>query len=770
MYSEKSMALCDETEKQDSISESKTEDMDRAELDASSASESSASSTDELSTSSTDELSSSSTGDISDSDMEGDDKVKRGLQDGYVTIFSTKVSITGPPGSGKSNFCALILNKSKPHHRNSTPIAKNAVQATQLDFKRFKEGLLVLDKSDIFGQWMVIDNEKLTNLVATTATHPELRYDHDNTLFECTETPDPDNQQMPTSKVFNWSKTAKKVRKLLRSNKRSQLRKGLNKIHLIYLVDTGGQAQFQEVLPLFVRNSSVNMFVFKLSEGLGDKPNFEYVVKGNHYAEPEEMKLTNEQIILHSARSVYSSTQAKMINRAVSTPERPALILVGMFKDEVDKCNETLQRKQETLMGILEPFVQDDKLHRCNLVTKTRREPIFDIDGSSSGWNSNGDNLRKIRHSIDQMSERLHVEVPLRWFIFFIDLRERASSNLARKFITLEECYQLARKSSGGATSDKDVDDALRYFDELNLILYYPNILKEIVFYDPNFLLMKVSELIVASFQCTDASGIDDMMHERENFQRQGIFTLELLKYSISNDGFDQQYGFAQEQFLKLLEKLLVVAKTGKDMYFMPCVLSFDPLESGHKPQLKESMAALNIDPLIISFASDFCPRGVFCATIVHLTRDKRFVLQPSKRLACQRNLIEFAVRLTDDEISEAATIGTVAIAESESLSFYEVYSTCENYCVEIRRAVMNAIYEAVQTLSYNLTHLEIECGFLCTNSSCKDERPHGSVVFKDSKQQKRYIHCRKAYRRGRQELTSKQGVWYSDNVNDLGV
>ena len=33
----------------------------------------------------------------------------------------------------------------------------------------------------------------------------------------------------------------------------------LHEMHFVYLVDTGGQPQFQEVLPMFVRNASVNV-------------------------------------------------------------------------------------------------------------------------------------------------------------------------------------------------------------------------------------------------------------------------------------------------------------------------------------------------------------------------------------------------------------------------------------------------------------------------------------------------------------------------------
>ena len=37
---------------------------------------------------------------------------------------------------------------------------------------------------------------------------------------------------------------------------------------------------------------------------------------------------------------------------------------------------------------------------------------------------------------------------------------------------------------------------ALKYFDELNIFLYYPSVLPEVVFSDPQILLNKVTELV----------------------------------------------------------------------------------------------------------------------------------------------------------------------------------------------------------------------------------------------------------------------------------
>ena len=45
-------------------------------------------------------------------------------------------------------------------------------------------------------------------------------------------------------------------------------------------IDSGGQPQFQEVLPLFTHQNSINIVSFQLRKRLYDKPRFEFVALG----------------------------------------------------------------------------------------------------------------------------------------------------------------------------------------------------------------------------------------------------------------------------------------------------------------------------------------------------------------------------------------------------------------------------------------------------------------------------------------------------------
>ena len=54
----------------------------------------------------------------------------------------------------------------------------------------------------------------------------------------------------------------------------------LSMLHKLQIIDSGGQPQFHEVLPIFLRKMSVYAFVFKLSEELSSYPLVEYFEAG----------------------------------------------------------------------------------------------------------------------------------------------------------------------------------------------------------------------------------------------------------------------------------------------------------------------------------------------------------------------------------------------------------------------------------------------------------------------------------------------------------
>ena len=681
------------------------------------------------------------------------------MKEGYVTIYATKCAITGPPGSGKSNLRSLILNEERPAVRQSTPVATEATQATP-DF--VQEDMVIADRND--GKWKIVDSDEMKQLVASWIKAPKYQMDGKDDVQARTATSTNSGEDVPmqpksnvtTEQVSHKSTIPANLcisREILRLLRKSHHKEAhcLHEIRFVYLVDTGGQPQFQEVLPMFVRNASVNVFVFKLSEKLSDCPPFTYYIGGDPYCEPKELHLTNKEIIEHAARSVFSCGQTREIKHVREKPAQPAIVLVGTFKDQSDSL-ETLERKQEILLKVLEPYINQD-----GIIGASRKTMIFDIDGSKEGWSRNDSILTKLRYEVIIRSESMKIDVPIRWFMFQLQLKDYAKQkNL--DFVTLEVCYQIGEHLQ---MDHADIDQVLLFLDEVNLILYYPDILHNVVFCNPQFLLRKVTEIIVASFGCFDVlSG--DKFGSYKVFQEEGIFSSQLISAAAFQAGYNEN--FSQKDLLSLLEKLLIIAKVAEDSYFMPCVLPIEQPTSDARQQLRSKS---DFAPLVFSFSRGYSPRGLFCALIVYLTSlngSHTWNVKPKQRLARKRNLIEFNIQTTTSEsvpFTSTKSVGTVVIEDTLSLFVVYVFSFEANYCQEIRLTVYTAILHATEKLYYDHNKIDCEIGFFC-DGSCGIKPEHATVQM-DGK-----VKCTKNLRRKAKPLTKEQQPWFDFNTSSF--
>lgn len=672
-----------------------------------------------------------------------------------MVINTTKCTFFGPPGSGKSTLLNLIRNPNdKIAERQSTAVAEKAVQATTAK-------LVSTDSSDPLGTWVEFDSKLMNDIlsncvekgqyhVESSSTQQTLATETKSSGNETAKSKVQERENMPAGERLQM-----KLQKL-RAARQRKTKGTFKEIDLIYLVDTGGQPQFQEIVPLFVRNASVNAIVLKLSEYLRDFPKNTYWIHGREFSIPEDLKLTNKDLILHAAHSIYSGTMHRTLSTAEESPEHPSVLLVGMFADGELKDETHIDKHR-----ILQTETSLKTYMDLNwLITVSRGKYIVDIDGSQKWLQDESekthlDKLKKLRTAILTQSKKLRVKVPLSWFLFLEDLQENASTE---NIMTLEECIKLGREFD---MSEKNVQAALEFLDELNIILYYSKYLPGVVFCEPQFLLQKVTDIIVASFPLA-APDCDPSSGSRERFRAEGIFrsTDKFLQLPEFTKGFSDD--FSEEDLLYLMQELLIIAKVDEtsNSYFMPCVL---PYEDPANIQPYDSQ----VDPLWIYFMQEHTPRGLFCAAIVHLTKchekDSSFYQWIVKSSTCReryirkRNIMEFI--LVDKNVHGPGSshydteIGRVKIAAT--LSEFQIHTNCSTeHLLEIRANVESALQEAKEKLIYDDREIDYTYGFQCKKCS---ERPlHVAKVANSS-----YTICKCAYG-SYKDLDSKQAVWFT--------
>ena len=660
----------------------------------------------------------------------------KGLTDGAVKLHIIKCGVSGPPETGKSHVRALMLGQRRPQVRKSTAIATEADQVTP-DYGRVEEKGVTEDFVDMTTSrkgnvWRVIRDASMARFIANTLY---------NEHYKKIEVEDGETERPLKSELRKRCRVIRAVKKHLRSmqGKPKKKRKGLNDIRLVYFVDTGGQPQFQEILPNFIR-CDINLLVHSLSQGLDDCPEFNYVIDGKRFTAPERMRLSNGEIIEQSVRSITSS---------ISTSEsKPFVAIVGTFKD---KCNPgsdqyklMLKERSKVINELLRPYIGNG-IDRCGMFSpqRSQEQKIFAIDGSEQGWDSNFNSLENLKSQILTSAKRHPVEIPIRYFLFLQSILAIAKK---KNYVTLEECCTMASDNDIAMTKS-DIKKALELFDDCNLILYFPDILENVIFIKPGFLFGMVTDLIVASFQCES----DMTTEERMYFQITGIFTQIILDDIASLQLTDKD--FTQQNFLDLLKRLYIVAEVTRGHYFMPCVLPIENATSEELRSTEESMRSNNIDgPLMFSFPQRMSPRGLFCALVVALVADSSWELSTlSEGIYRRRNVVELGYK----------QFGQVTIIDRKS--HFEVYTTCDpSYCPSINQAVSEAFKKACDNMNYRDNKI---IGLPCRR--CMEPQFHSTEVVQLPESGVWKERC-SIYRRRKQiPLTPDRLLWFNSQGSD---
>jgi len=102
----------------------------------------------------------------------------------------------------------------------------------------------------------------------------------------------------------------------------------------VYLTVTGGQPEFQELLPVLVCGPSVFFLVFRLDLELNSRYQVEYVNSSGESIVPYESALTVQETLLQSLATIASTSITRMVGG-----ERidiiPRVFFVGTHKDRV---------------------------------------------------------------------------------------------------------------------------------------------------------------------------------------------------------------------------------------------------------------------------------------------------------------------------------------------------------------------------------------------------------------------------------------------------
>ena len=683
---------------------------------------------------------------------------------------------TGAPGSGKTHLRYLLYGLFPPALRISTACIEEAQKAVigSLDSEDSEES-----------QWKPVESGGLKEMVAegvsagvegleeeilvsashkpdttplksdtTTQTHDAVITVHDSgsqvTKVPASGDPQPQLQHrkeavhaiqpsalvvketveanVPRMQAFELPETSD-ILKLMKSLSTS---KQPLRAHWMHFIDSGGQPQFLEILPAFIRNVSLLLLLVKLSEELSDTPTVEYFSPDGKSYQLGVFPLSNEQLLLQAAQlSLFHQSQISLPHNIIEKEQsQPNMTVVGTFADQESKCKETRSEKNNRLKQLLQPFQKQ-------LIPRSKSEIIFPVNAKSAGQGKNEDPVAtELRRVIQKLAPRLRMRFPLLWYFLEMELRR-----LGLKIVTKSECWEIAKKL--GFESKEALEAALLYLHEANLFLYYPDVLSNTIFIDPQAVLANITQLYERHIKLEDAPESEVVGEDDLRYRDQALFTVSAL---ISLDTDYSKAAFPNEDLIILLQNRLIVSEmpffiNDETTYFMPSLLP--ALEEGDIIQPKTTAAS----PLIISFQEGWAPTGLFCALVVSLLSRKSQLpwkiseLVSGNMSKLYKNYLEFSIGYIAGSITLVNTMKQFELHPSSELP--------SDLLPLIWQTIDHNLKEACSKYSYKVSH---HFAFKC---NCRILPPHTALISLE----KSTVQCSRDPDRV-EPLSSKQKLW----------
>ena len=631
------------------------------------------------------------------------------MKDGFVRLNIINMLLSGVAGSGKTNLKLLLTDQPPPHVRNSTgciekPVRVNIRPVSSSKYKTTGRG------------WVEISQEKLMSLLAQIiakqpkksgdlsrgrriagalqkmAVSSPLPLTSRERISGIPETGSSDTRS--TTTVLDQA-ISKAVESLV-SEVEHQLKVGEQECERVitnqegelfdstwvYISDSGGQPQFHDISPLFIRHISVAAIVTRLIDDFSSYPLDEYYKEGQLVGTPHTSHMTLGETLKSLIRCIESHC---------SQEKKSKLMFVGTFLDQLASL-DFIEKKNKAVLDMLSASMKKQVVYNESL-----KHPIFPINTLSRE-----DDTITVAENIRKAIEGCHpleIKVPVWWFFLDFNLQVLCLQ-LGRGVLKKRECLWLALRFD---FENEDLEAALDFFNEVCIAHYYRSILPDTVFVNAQIPLDKISELTEYAILLRNADTKGAIDGELKRMADEGIITLEFLKL----DHFKKHYVegiFSPEDMLLIMKELLVIAPIplvgesncplSKAVFFMPSLLkSIPPTEL-----VKHRKSSDAISPMAIRFPSGCIRSGVFCCLVVYLMKESKWkVLLPSgDPVLLAKNCVKFRFP------NQPCTITLI-----DSFSYIEVYvnsppAVSKKLCPTIRDQLLEAIRAACEVLHYN--------------------------------------------------------------------
>ena len=487
----------------------------------------------------------------------------------------------------------------------------------------------------------------------------------------------------------------------------SKVEKLLKDTLTIFYTDTGGQPEFQEVLPALVAGPTIFLLIFNLAKGLGARYTVTYRTS-DEKSIPYKSSFTVKNVFMQCLSSITSyhnalSQDLVLRNSKCRVPPLSVLV-VATHKDLV--TNEEMIEIDKELKEAVEPTL----LFRNGCIEYSpdaKDQLVIPVDNYDEKNDSTS--VKKVVENIIRKEKDgespYKVVFPVNWLALELWLR-----NMNQSTVTYEECIQIAEEC---CISENDLRACLMFLHhKTGTIRYYHRIeeLENTIIIQPSVIFEAVSELITNTFT---QGNVD--RPEIKAFETLGLFKRDTLKRIFKKH--QDKLQISCDAFLALLKYLNILGPVHDPNYdyFLPCALVHAPDD----PDPTE----IHSDPLLVLFNGGFVPKGSFSALLAYLVRELEWRIAYRRRSPrLFRNQASFYTNSEDDNCP---------ITLKATDECFEVYikvdytADCYNICKNLEEGINNVC----KSLRYDESFCAQKYGFYCSLPECAQDEKHCAEV-----------------------------------------
>ena len=389
----------------------------------------------------------------------------------------------------------------------------------------------------------------------------------------------------------------------------------LSKRHFLYLLDTGGQPEFQKMIALLIPGQSLTFIVFNMCHEFDSS----YSVRYCHRTNDDEIEYSSFSItgtINDIIEHIYCSELHSKV--------KGSIMFIGTHKDLISKgeMEELVERRNKELSRILEQCLH----YNADMVIRSdEKNIIFCVD------NSTFDTEHKcIRSSVLSICETERFQVKVKPELLLLALTLKGAKVTVLPF---DKCAEVAMNCG---IAKEDVKEALCLLHEKLMMIRVYELTKDevIVVVKPKILINKVSSLL--KFMIT---------RDKQDYSNPVVSHTKLEE--IATDG----EGMKTDVLIKVLVHLSIIApipKSGTEAveeFFVPAMFpDSTPTEEGNTMSMVPSIFShsspkavrVRTEPNQLLFAikpfTFSIPSTLHAPVLCSLLKDKQWSIQNAGR------------------------------------------------------------------------------------------------------------------------------------------